>query len=284
MLTYTNLVVVFLALLTSPTFAGTLNLPLFQDIQAISKTIQATCPPATCVVIGMGSSPTPFIAYLQTENKNYAWNVPLSEFRAKLDNKSMGLSSPALDSRQENKLFDHFETFFPSKDELGTRSILIVDYTSTGSSLFSGQQYFNKYFKSGRKNLNPVPPKIETLGLSSNPLLANTLPAQINYVISLPEKTPIATALSTQHFFRDVSEFGSFDLRYDGPKQKLGRGEYAQFKKEIENFKNEHPLKSSLSLKDPELFKARSNSFNTNAFSPGVPLEEKLRVLNNSLS
>lgn len=75
------------------------------EFSIVTENIKNLCPPATCTVIAIGRSPTPFVAKLHSEGlTNYAINLPLSSFR-------YGEREAALESSQEKILFDHFDRY-----------------------------------------------------------------------------------------------------------------------------------------------------------------------------
>ena len=76
----------------------------YQEIKKISKQIMEDCPPKSCVVIGVGRSPSPILAFLEQYEEGYAHPLPLSNFRHNPHEdvyKSMKKNSP---SRQQWKI------------------------------------------------------------------------------------------------------------------------------------------------------------------------------------
>ncbi len=41
-----------------------------RTIKSVSYSLEELCPQTTCVLLGIGRSPTPFLAYLETEEEN----------------------------------------------------------------------------------------------------------------------------------------------------------------------------------------------------------------------
>src|SRR5580704_10283981 len=146
---YKLIAVLFLLLVHLCSFAyPPLGKNEFETLTAIGNDITAECPKKTCVVIGIGRSPTPIIAYLQAHDQTSALNLPLSDF------KKIGLSEDL-----ERRLFDHFDKFLdPQTYLLGKDKIIVLDFALRGHSIISAAYYIRKYLD---QQLNSPDTKLE---------------------------------------------------------------------------------------------------------------------------
>lgn len=132
----------------------------YDEIKSISLSVLRECPPKDCVVIGIGRSPTPILAFLQDlhEEKleNHAINIPLSSFRFSTLPIPERYIMP-LDDSSEKKLFAHFDSLLTDSSRFAGKRVMLVDYTQSGESLFSAQKYFEKYFRSREVNVDVEP-------------------------------------------------------------------------------------------------------------------------------
>ncbi|MBF0361325.1 MAG: phosphoribosyltransferase [Oligoflexia bacterium] len=113
------------------------------EIRDISLEILKRCPPKECIVIGIGRSPTPIIAFIHglLESES-AWNLPLSNFRYGRKKSQLQIAEG---SKLEKHLFSHFNNHLPTKCEIADKNILLVDFTDSGATLLAAEEYIKKY-------------------------------------------------------------------------------------------------------------------------------------------
>lgn len=175
------------------------------SIHQISQQILALCPPTTCVVIGVGQSPTPFMAYLQTKQPDYAFSVPLSNFRH-------GLQSDELDQEDLKRLYAHFQQFLPSKNTLAQRSVMLLDYVATkGESILAASRYIERYF---RDTFSSQQPKLKITVVRSNSN-KHIIPFRFNHIINLDHNSKLLASLSAGKY-KPHSPYGDFYVKDEG--------------------------------------------------------------------
>jgi len=132
-------------LFQTPAYADFFGSQEFKSISCLSEQILAKYPSEDFAIIGVGRSPTPITTYLKTNSERATWNLPISQFRYTIG------GVPALGKKEEEKLFQHFDIYFPSPAELKGRDIVLIDFCVTGDSLVAAKYYLEKYLKrSGR--------------------------------------------------------------------------------------------------------------------------------------
>jgi hypothetical protein len=171
--------------------------------------------------IGVGRSPTPFIAELQTLFPGAALNVPLTSFRyrpggppsmvRRLSNKNE--TYRALTPEEEEKLFSHFDRYLKAPlAASGGRPILLLDYAPAGESLISAGEYLTRYLKArGFEN------KVTLVALCKKnalPIVEDSMKTtQLPYkAVLLPNNSQLVTNLSYQ-WYDQVSQYGAFNLK-----------------------------------------------------------------------
>ncbi len=192
----------------------------FLQIQRISQYLLKACPPANCILVGIGRSPTPFMAYIQglSEIKNYAYNLPLSDFRYGVDNHS------SLDQDSEKKLYHHFDQYLPGLDQVQNKSLMTVDFSEkSGHSTVAIQNYLRSYFKYKFKNLDQNAPEVKSTTIigTSKHLTSDLdlteedhldgLSVQIHRIILIKYNTRLYYNLFGRKY-NHQAEYGSYDL------------------------------------------------------------------------
>lgn len=125
----------------------------FLSIQNAAKNILKSFPKDEYAYIGVGRSPTPVIAYLQTESNVLAKNLPLSDFRFNIPRLS-GRPYLPLKDFEIIDLFKHFDQFLPNQVEMnGKTKMLLIDFIFTGSTLVSAAVHVDMYLKNRQRNL-----------------------------------------------------------------------------------------------------------------------------------
>jgi len=175
----------------------------YESLVSIVSEIQKRCPPDQCIVVGIGRSPTPFLAYLQSMDPSYALQLPLTNFK-------YGFNSefPALNKEQVTRLFDHFDRYL-KPIVITHKSILFIDTTETGESIAAADNYLKRYFKHfGFHN------RISTVVISA--VIPETISGLNIDAIALEYSDPLGSSLS-QQVFDSLSAFGAYDV-VDPPK------------------------------------------------------------------
>lgn len=140
----------------------------FESIEKVSNHILTHYPREQYIYVGIGRSPVPIIAYLQSENRTLVRNVPLSKFQY-----GFGIASSELNPTEEATLFQHFDNYLPSNEEMGERNkILIIDFSSRATSIASAQFYLTKYIQSHRCHLSLVDGLAICQDMDSKPIKA----------------------------------------------------------------------------------------------------------------
>jgi hypothetical protein len=175
----------------------------FRTIYQISERIKVLCPPSTCVVIGVGRSPTAIMAYL-----HYAWNLPLTNFR-------YGVRASNLDQNELRKLFEHFSIFVPSMEKLNNRSVMLLDFASIngGESIVAASRYIKAYFNEVYGSAKIIKPNILIAVIKENRNL-EVVPFLFKYIFLLKSDNSLLKKLASQGF-DNLSEFGKFDIKND---------------------------------------------------------------------
>jgi HEAT repeat protein len=188
----------------------------FKTIELIGIRIADACPKETCIVIGIGRSPTPIMAYLQAYDTAKAINLPLSNFRNK-----------NLTNEQETILFNHFDKFIdPSHELAGKNEIIVLDLSTSGVSLSAAVFYIRKYVNT-HLNLNI---EIEPRAIVPQSKVG-TVARLINSsdVISLNNYNDLMRSLDGSSYDQ-VSQYGEFRLDQNKEKEKITSSEYTDLK------------------------------------------------------
>lgn len=220
------LISLFIQSLASPVMAGDWKNSFMYEtlpmIKLVSNRIQEFCPVDQCVVVGVGRSPTPFIAQLKIRHENYAWNLPLSSFRFKMND----VNDFNILTREElEELNQHFDTYLPTEAERRGRNILLVDFAASGLSLVAAKNYLNRYFDL-RFEKNPADrPELEAFAITTQST-GPSLEPSLKLFCVVERGSLLGAALTTQKF-DEFAEFGSFNIiMKDRPAQPWRNPEY----------------------------------------------------------
>lgn len=177
----------------------------FYQIQKITLQITNQFPSEEYVYVGLGQSPTPILAYLKASGIEDAVNLPLSDFRSYPGSANMPFPYLTLFHSWEDKLFNHFNRFLPSKTELRGKKVLIIDYAQTGESLGAAKSYLSNYYES--LGLNDLVTAVAITGHSNKlvPDLAD------EFIITLNLLSAVKLSMRFESYER-FSEFGEFNL------------------------------------------------------------------------
>ncbi len=248
--------------------AQTITEKEFQAIRQVALNIPEKCAPGECLIIGVGRSPTPFIAYLQALSENYAFNLPLTAFRHfpdsapvqslvhNFEDQSRLLPlSPAL----EVKLFRHFADMIPLEIVGKMKAIVMVDQSDTGLSLLAAASYYRKFLN--QKNL-AVDMRVVGIGNHDDQakLLRNseTLQFQARFIgadeLSVGRSKTLSSNLVVEHY-DDFSQFGEFKIEKHNSPQR-GSGKYESLKADLNKWNALDAESSQLkgSVNRPSLF------------------------------
>ncbi len=178
------------------------------QIANLSETIVNNCKPLECINIGVGRSPSVITAFIKAINSTYASNLPLSHFKYSTEN-------PLLPS-EEKVLFDHFDRFLGKY--LGTQElkrINIIDFSLTGKSIISVENYLKKYLESKKSKIDVQKTILTTSEFSRNVnqiLLKKESLESTKLVFEMPKDSSMAQGFLS-HKGRNYSEFGEFDIK-----------------------------------------------------------------------
>lgn len=224
----------------------------FESIQGVSNYILNKYPRDQYLYLGIGSSPTPVIAYLKTENETMVRNLPLASFRYGVS-RSPEFTGAQLSRASEDLLYTYMDYFIPNVSELGERkNILLIDFAFRGTTLVSAEIYLNRYLKSRGRNI-----QTQTLGITQA-LKAAEMKKRSNFsefqkmdLFILPSNSaaPMDNTAQNDPFYvmmllnlyRDIAEYSGF--RLDSPVLFTPRKEYANYVEEMLRVKNGDPAR-----------------------------------------
>ena len=128
--------------------------PLLENISKLGDYILSKYPKDKYYYLGLGRSPAGLMAYLDLECSYNVFNVPLSSFRPRISD----VSSVAyqflkeyyngyllMTEEQKIMLFKHFKEFMPDLSK--GKSVLLLDYASTGFSVVTAHYFLNEYLR-----------------------------------------------------------------------------------------------------------------------------------------
>lgn len=202
----------------SPSVEATLT-----QLKDLRDSIAKEFPLTDFQIIGIGQSPSWLIASLQAQRKDYAFNLPLSNFRPLVRindaviNSDIKFPLPQILTREEElRLYDQFDKFIPPSD----KPLLLIDYSTTGATLVSVYYFLAKYLQELGTDR-----KIQVLVLtskdSSNDIFRRmTIDLKLIGYFKRNEnffsrrlEDPLASVISNQNDDYTISEFGRFPLR-----------------------------------------------------------------------
>lgn len=132
----------------------------FAQIQNTVAGILKQYPPKDYFYVGLGRSPTPFLAFLRAIGLRDFANIPLSSMRSHPNSPTLEVDSQPLPDSLKARLFFHFDRHVPSLERLQGRKILLFDYVQSGSSLMAAKAYLELFRQS-----HPQAGEIEVLAL-----------------------------------------------------------------------------------------------------------------------
>lgn len=122
----------------------------FKEIAKVSEEIIENCPPRDCLILGIGRSPTPILAFLEASGNTNVSSIPLTGFRYN------PFDETSLLPNEEDELFKHFDRFV--KDNIDSKKkIVVVDFSVSGRSAFAATSYLKKYLKEKEHKIKVSP-------------------------------------------------------------------------------------------------------------------------------
>jgi hypothetical protein len=195
----TTLTVSWAAPITVGTEETDLSYFEYSEIHEISEAILGNYPPSKFMIVGIGRSPTPFIAYFQAIHPGTAVNLPLSSFR-------FVPKYAHFNTKDEKTLKSHFDRYLPSLSELNGRQVVVLDFTLSGESLLSARHYIQRYYKAvGSEKevlavgIAPVSDEAPEYRLNSIKQMAKKFGHSLQ-VYPILENSVLATSLMEEHY------------------------------------------------------------------------------------
>ena len=129
---------------------------MIEQINKVTQKILEKCTPPDCAPIGVGRSPTPFIAHIDLLYPESTVELPLSHFRytpkaSEINQEFFGKKFidklNSLDSYQEESLFKYFDDFLIPQIPKDANTLALIDFSYNGDSLMSIRSYIDKYIQ-----------------------------------------------------------------------------------------------------------------------------------------
>lgn len=184
----------------------------YTELRAVVEKIEGMFQRDRYVVVGLGRSPTPIVAFLQLGDSGSAVNLPMSD--------AVGFQSALLKSQgrwTREKLFDHFDRFVPSDAELRGKDVVLIDFCMTGRSLVFASSILKKYFADRRRQTKVLPVPVTMSDRSAGVLACfdgSGFGDQAGNVILLQPKGDLFLSLRGEKydFFAEYDSFSIDDL------------------------------------------------------------------------
>lgn len=208
----------------------------FESIEKISRHILSNYPKEQYIYVGVGRSPVPIMAYLQSEAGTVVCNVPLTNFR-------YGVGSyPKLNTSEEDRLFQHFDDYLPSELERGERNkILLVDFAHVGTTIASSHYYFMRYIEPYRPALTVVDGLVICMEAVSEVMKCHypildifALPGSLRTETSSDQFDHLLMMFASRMYL-DKAEYTKFDIK--NPTVLKKREEYLNYVNEMKEAK-----------------------------------------------
>lgn len=197
------------------------------DIKEAVKTLVHSCPPEDCYIISPGRSLAIFYEYLDTIEKNYVLNIPLSSFSFNIDSEEIYDKRfhseferevhpsflPALSQEHKEKLYKHFDEFI-DLDLIKNRKIILVDYAATGNTLFSLHGYLQDYLNT-KNQKNAIGLFGITTKHGSSYIKRNATFFKLDVDLIVTNKSSWAQKILRNHKQKLYARFGTFNILKD---------------------------------------------------------------------
>lgn len=165
----------------------------------MTEYIKEHCPPSECIYVGIGRSPTPVLAILESSASNHVTHLPLTYGREFKD------SGRGLTALERERLFQHFDHFMPHKDILNNKKILLIDFTLSGDGLELSSQHIKEWAKSRSGKFNVSQFAIDLIGDDDTP--------SRKYISLSDDYKDIADKFVLKKY-SEYSKYGQFQVAY----------------------------------------------------------------------
>ncbi len=126
------------------------------QIREASLRVLERCP-QSCLVVGIGRSPTPVTVFIENYEPGRAINLPLSNFRhhpeadvifpEPYNDANFADTFRPLTKTEESTVFQHVDEHLLKRLRPEHKEILLLDVSEVGASLFSAERYIRKFFQ-----------------------------------------------------------------------------------------------------------------------------------------
>jgi hypothetical protein len=177
------------------------------------------------MVIGMGRSPAPFVAFLSQLRPGLAMNLSLSRFRyfPEIPGRKVKGSFGPLRPEEEQALFAHFDRYLP-ETLLQNKKIVLLDYCYRGESLLAAGEYLKRYLQSRHRNN-----EVSLVAITSTDKAARVQKYSEQLQTPIKIVTMRDSSFSRAMVFSDYkrkSEYPQFHIR---PEREYGPEKFARF-------------------------------------------------------
>jgi hypothetical protein len=172
----------------------------YEQARDVALEIYRAYPPGEYYYVTVGQSLPPVAEVLKHLSPEGTTNLPLSDSYARPE-KSPGYYDP-LSTEAETNLFKHFNRFLPTKEQLGGRKILLVDYAEGGGSMVGAEEYISKFLDKERKGT-----KAEVFLLAPSDELPKVTEAGKKYKVQSLQRYPVLAQRLAFSWNKGVSEW-----------------------------------------------------------------------------
>jgi hypothetical protein len=120
-------------------------------IRQIARSLAHAFSPATSVYVALGNSPIPIVIQLQQEHKAEVVLMPLGGLSAPPFDSPKAFEERVMTDRQRMARLMNYLDHFLAPYRVGQRTIVIVDYASSGTSMVIAQKLLSLYFKNPKR-------------------------------------------------------------------------------------------------------------------------------------
>jgi hypothetical protein len=147
----------------------------------LAHSILARYPPDRHHYIGLGRSPTPVMAYIHAmarhNDKISASNLPLSKFSPSepsfFGGNQPNMAAP-LTKDETERLHGHFDNFVPDRKSLDGRSVVLMDFVTSGRSLLAAKNHLGRYLQQRDGTTFSYGPEVKALPLAASETMVQT--------------------------------------------------------------------------------------------------------------
>ncbi|MEI8347592.1 MAG: hypothetical protein WCG27_08990, partial [Pseudomonadota bacterium] len=125
----------------------------YDSVSSLARRIARQYSPNGFLVVGVGPEITPLLTFLEIQRPGSTFPMGLNNF---FYNPYVGPDDPSYvyshrpipeDGPLMQSLFNYWDHFFPTEEEMQGRSVILVGYSKDGEMIFSLQNYLAKYFQ-----------------------------------------------------------------------------------------------------------------------------------------